>query len=109
MARQLSTSLSDLCLAVSAFYVAYYWNIHGQSKAAIGIGIQGVAASVGIIRFAMVHPEGTVVYKVHKLFSWLAGNKISQLFKVTLSKIHGISLLFIVRFKPIIYNIPFYL
>lgn len=73
MPRQLSTSLSDLILAVSAFYVAHHWHERQLFKAAIGIGIQGIAASFGVFRFAMADPEGTIIYKIHKLTSWLAG------------------------------------
>lgn len=73
MPRQLSTSLSDLMLAISAFYVSHHWYEHKHHNAAIGMFIQSCAASMGIFRFAMEQPQGTLVYKAHKLLSWLAG------------------------------------
>lgn len=71
MPRQLSTSLSDLILAISAFYVANQLYNH-HLKPSIGLIIQGIAASVGIIRFSMENPEGSLIFKGHKFFSWLA-------------------------------------
>lgn len=72
MARQLSTSFSDLLLCVMAFYVAYEWHRVGRIKAVVGISIQGTAAFLGIFRFAMTKPEGGIIYKCHKFMSWLA-------------------------------------
>lgn len=71
MPRQLSTSLSDLLLAISAFYVAnVLFRYH--YRPAVGLIIQGIAASVGVIRFAMERPEGTFIFHSHKFCSWLA-------------------------------------
>ena len=71
MPRQLSTSLSDLILALSAFYVGNEIR-NKHLKPSIGLTIQGIAATVGIIRFAMENPEGSLIFKSHKFFSWLA-------------------------------------
>ncbi|XP_060080278.1 uncharacterized protein LOC132559678 [Ylistrum balloti] len=73
MPRQLSTSLSDLMLAISAFYVSHYWYGRNYNYAAFGMFIQACAASMGIFRFAMEEPQGTLIYKAHKLLSWSAG------------------------------------
>lgn len=72
MARQLSTSFSDLLLCVMAFYVAYEWHRVGRIKAVVGISIQGTAAFLGIFRFAMSKPDGGIIFKCHKFMSWLA-------------------------------------
>lgn len=72
MARQLNTSLSDLVLALSVYYVFYWWTVTGVSKfASYGILSQGFAASAGVIRFAMVRPEETPVLKIHKFLTWV--------------------------------------
>lgn len=72
MVQQLSTSLSDLALAASVFYVVYNWYNIAHLYAATGLLIQGLAASIGVVRFSMERPEGTVIFKGHKFFSWLA-------------------------------------
>ena len=72
MVRQLSTSLSDFALAASVLYVVNVWYNAELFHAATGLLIQGLAASVGVIRFAMERPEGTSIFKGHKFLSWLA-------------------------------------
>lgn len=72
MARQISTSVSDFVLACSVFYVATRLFYEGCQYAALGLLIQGAAASVGVARFAMRRPESTPVFRAHKLLSWLA-------------------------------------
>ena len=72
MVHQLSTSLSDLALAASVFYVVHNWYNTAFLYAAAGLLVQGLAASVGVVRFAMERPEGTVIFKGHKFLSWLA-------------------------------------
>lgn len=72
MARQLSTSLSDLLLCIAASYVAYEWYKVNRLKASAGISIQATAAFFGIFRFAMTNPEGGIIYRCHKFLSWLA-------------------------------------
>lgn len=72
MAQQLNTSLSDLALALSVFYVFYCWMVAGVSWfASFGILSQGFAASAGVVRFAMVSPEETPVLKIHKFLTWI--------------------------------------
>lgn len=71
MPRQLSTSLSDLILAISAFYVGHSL-YNTDFKPAVGLIIQGMAATVGIVRFSMENPEGSFIFKGHKLLSWVA-------------------------------------
>ncbi|KAI8790271.1 hypothetical protein BgiBS90_008195 [Biomphalaria glabrata] len=70
MARQLSTSLSDGLLAWSVLYFIYhvFWV---NFFACIGLGIQGAAAAVGVIRFAQSRIGGQV-YDYHQMLSWLA-------------------------------------
>uniref|UniRef100_A0A0B7ADT6 Uncharacterized protein n=1 Tax=Arion vulgaris TaxID=1028688 RepID=A0A0B7ADT6_9EUPU len=70
MARQLTTSASDALLAVSVLYFIYnvFWV---NFFACIGLGIQGTAAALGVVRFAQVRPEGQI-YDYHQMTSWLA-------------------------------------
>lgn len=54
---EISTAISDLVLAVSSFYIAYYvvWrdsNVIG----ACGLCIIGTAASLGVFRFSLDSP-----------------------------------------------------
>lgn len=72
MARQLSTSLSDFVLALSVFYAV--WNLYLKSQifAAIGLTTQGLAASVGVVRFASLRSEMGPIFRTHKFMSWLA-------------------------------------
>ncbi|XP_060586830.1 uncharacterized protein LOC132742424 [Ruditapes philippinarum] len=72
MARQISTSVSDLILACSALYVTLSLFQDGYVFAASGLLIQGTAAGVGVVRFAMRRPESSPVFRAHKLLSWLA-------------------------------------
>ncbi|XP_061162545.1 uncharacterized protein LOC133171762 [Saccostrea echinata] len=72
MARQLSTSFSDLLLCLAASYVALEWYKLNKVKASAGLSIQAIAAFFGIFRFAMAYPEGGIIFKCHKFMSWLA-------------------------------------
>lgn len=72
MARQLSTSVSDFVLACSVYYVVFFLYSKGTMYAATGLFIQGMAASVGVVRFGMRRPESSPVFRTHKLLSWLA-------------------------------------
>ncbi|KAL4235469.1 hypothetical protein ACF0H5_007105 [Mactra antiquata] len=72
MARQLSTSLSDFILACTVFYSVCYLYHYGIMYAAVGLSIQGIAASMGVIRFSLRRPESSPVFRAHKLLSWLA-------------------------------------
>ena len=71
MVQQLSTSLSDFALAVSVFYVTYNWYNRAIFYGAVGLLLQGLAATAGVARFAMNRPEGTLIFKTHKFLSWL--------------------------------------
>ncbi|KAK7114286.1 uncharacterized protein [Littorina saxatilis] len=70
MPRKLSTSLSDLVLALSVVHFVYcvFWE---NFFAAFGLSIQGMAAGVGVYRFALSHPDSSVT-NAHTTFSWLA-------------------------------------
>ncbi|ESO89784.1 hypothetical protein LOTGIDRAFT_204307 [Lottia gigantea] len=70
MARQVSTAVSDLVLALTVFYVVYY-TIWFNFFAAVGLLLQGAAASVGVYRFSQTFPLSKVV-KAHKFMSWIA-------------------------------------
>lgn len=70
MARQLTTSASDAVLAFSVLYFIYnvFW---ANFFASLGLGIQGAAASFGVVRFAQARIGGQV-YDYHQMTSWLA-------------------------------------
>ncbi|XP_050398077.1 uncharacterized protein LOC126815999 [Patella vulgata] len=70
MARQISTAVSDLVLALSVFYVVYY-TIWFNFFAAIGLLLQGIAASAGVARFSQSRPDPKII-KGHKFMSWIA-------------------------------------
>ena len=72
MARQLSTSVSDFILACSVLYAVLNMLHHSQFYSATGLGIQGLAASAGVVRFSMLRSEMGPVYRTHKFLSWLA-------------------------------------
>ncbi|CAG5122575.1 unnamed protein product [Candidula unifasciata] len=70
MARQLTTSVSDLLLTWSVLYFIY--NVFWENVfASLGLGIQGTAAALGVIRFAQARPQGQI-YEYHQMTSWLA-------------------------------------
>lgn len=89
MVQQLSTSLSDLALAGSVFYVVFHWYNRACLHAAAGLLIQGLAASVGVVRFAMKRPEGTTVFKAHKFLSWLAAAVGMSLIAYNFCQLYG--------------------
>ncbi|GFR91609.1 hypothetical protein ElyMa_000847500 [Elysia marginata] len=70
MAQQLSTSASDAMLAWSVLYFIYhvFWN---NFFACLGLGVQGVAAALGVVRFAQTRQSGQI-YDYHQMASWLA-------------------------------------
>ncbi|XP_076448755.1 uncharacterized protein LOC143285395 [Babylonia areolata] len=70
MTRQLSTSVSDLVLALSVVYFVYcvFWD---NVFAALGLLIQGVAAGLGVYRFALSRPDSKIT-NYHKMMSWTA-------------------------------------
>ena len=70
MARQLSTSISDAILAWSVLYFIYnvFWV---NFFSCLGLGIQGTAAALGVVRFAQQHQQGQI-YDYHMMASWLA-------------------------------------
>ena len=70
MAQQLSTSASDALLAWSVLYFIYhvFWD---NFFACLGLGVQGVAAALGIVRFAQSRQSGQI-YDYHQMSSWLA-------------------------------------
>jgi len=72
MARQLSTSVSDFVLALSVFYAVFIFYNNAQYFAAVGLLLQGIAASVGVVRFASLRSEMGPVFRTHKFLSWLA-------------------------------------
>ncbi|KAL3858636.1 hypothetical protein ACJMK2_008906 [Sinanodonta woodiana] len=72
MSQQLSTSVSDFALVLSIVYVLYNWYHRSVILASVGLGIQALAASVGVVRFAMHRSNGTPVFYAHKFLSWLA-------------------------------------
>ncbi|XP_052818904.1 uncharacterized protein LOC128244844 [Mya arenaria] len=72
MARQLSTSLSDFVLACIVFYVVFQLFQIQAYYAAVGLFLQGFAATVGVVRFSMLRSEMGPVFRAHKFFSWLA-------------------------------------
>ena len=66
MARQLTTSLSDLVLALSVLHFVYcvFWD---NLFAAIGLSIQGAAAGIGVYRFALSRPDQNVTVSIPNL------------------------------------------
>lgn len=64
--------MSDFVLACSVFYAVSSLFLANKSYIAIGLLIQGAAACMGIVRFAMKRPESTPVFKAHKILSWFA-------------------------------------
>ncbi|KAH3855173.1 uncharacterized protein LOC127870951 [Dreissena polymorpha] len=72
MARQISTAVSDFFLACSIVFVVNHLYQASVPFAAIGLTIQGVAASVGIVRFFMLRSEMGPVFRMHKFMSWLS-------------------------------------
>ncbi|XP_005092099.1 uncharacterized protein LOC101857169 [Aplysia californica] len=70
MARQLTTSVSDAFLTWSVLYFIYnvFWI---NFFACVGLGIQGVAAALGVARFAQARQEGQI-YDYHMMAAWLA-------------------------------------
>lgn len=72
MARQLSTSVSDFVLALSAAFSVYHFYNKLLLYAAIGLLLQGIAASAGVVRFASLRSEMGPVFRTHKFLSWLA-------------------------------------
>jgi len=70
MGRQLTTSLSDALLAWSVLYFIYnvFWS---NFFACFGLGIQGIAAGLGVVRFAQGRADGQI-YDYHMMSSWLA-------------------------------------
>uniref|UniRef100_A0A0B7ADF3 Uncharacterized protein n=1 Tax=Arion vulgaris TaxID=1028688 RepID=A0A0B7ADF3_9EUPU len=70
MARQLTTSASDALLAVSVLYFIYnvFWV---NFFACVGLGIQGTAAALGVIRFAQSRPQSQI-YDYHQMMFWLS-------------------------------------
>ncbi|GAB1603173.1 uncharacterized protein LOC115221465 [Argonauta hians] len=68
--RQLSTAVSDLFLAASAYFVAISLK-DLNVIAALGIFIQGMAASIGVFRFSMSKPYNDIT-RAHTLFSLIA-------------------------------------
>ncbi|KAL8575930.1 hypothetical protein ACOMHN_027328 [Nucella lapillus] len=70
MARQLSTAVSDLVLLLSVLHFVYcvFWE---NLFASLGLSIQGVAAGLGVYRFAMDRPDYNIT-NYHKMMSWVA-------------------------------------
>ena len=66
----MSTSLSDLVLALSSFHAAYKVT-NSTLAGAMGFVIIGTAATLGTIKFALDSPQEGIV-SWHKFFSWLA-------------------------------------
>ncbi|KAK3086880.1 hypothetical protein FSP39_024830 [Pinctada imbricata] len=89
MARQLSTSFSDLVLSASSFYICYLWYLQGHKMAAAGFGILGSAAFLGIFRFAMTNPEGTLIFKCHKFLSFLSAGAGVSLVAMEFCGVYG--------------------
>lgn len=72
MARQLTTSISDLVLLLSVIHFVYFvfWE---NFFAAFGLSIQGVAAGIGVYRFALSRPDFSVtVSHLHILSAEIA-------------------------------------
>ncbi|GFO30468.1 hypothetical protein PoB_005697300 [Plakobranchus ocellatus] len=70
MAAQLSTSASDALLAWSVLY--FIFHLHSYNFfACLGIAIHGIAASLGVVRFAQARQTGAI-YDYHQMASWLA-------------------------------------
>ena len=74
MARQITTAVSDALLAWSVLYFIYnvFWS---NFFACLGLAIQGVAATLGIVRFSQMRQAGQI-YDYHRLTSELAGVNI---------------------------------
>ncbi|GFO30467.1 hypothetical protein PoB_005697200 [Plakobranchus ocellatus] len=69
MAQQLSTSASDAVLAWSVLYFIYhvFWY---NFFACLGLGVQGAAAALGVVRFAQSRQSGQI-YDYHQMATWL--------------------------------------
>lgn len=72
MARYISTAVSDFFLACSIVFVVYHLYQASVPYAAIGLTVQGVAASVGVVRFSMLRSEMGPVFRTHKFMAWLS-------------------------------------
>ncbi|XP_064610714.1 uncharacterized protein LOC135474947 [Liolophura sinensis] len=66
---QLSTAVSDLVLAVTAFSVSLL-TLSSNSLFSLGMSLQGLAASVGVLKFGQSQPSGWVV-KAHHALAWI--------------------------------------
>lgn len=68
--RQISAAVSDIFLALSAYFAAI--SLHSaHPMAAIGISIQGFAALIGVARFSADSPDSLIV-DAHAVASWLS-------------------------------------
>lgn len=66
---QLSTAVSDLALAVTAFSVSLL-TLSSNALFSAGMSLQGLAASAGVLKFGLSQPASWVV-KVHQALAWI--------------------------------------
>lgn len=91
--RQISTSVSDFVLALSAFYVSYHWFHKGFIKAGFGLAIQGAAATCGVVKFAMNDAQGTAIFFAWKFLTFVATVLGVPLIAIEFCFIHELSAL----------------
>ncbi|CAH1780569.1 unnamed protein product [Owenia fusiformis] len=70
MVKQLSTSLSDGILALSAFHATYTIG-RGNLAASFGFALIGSAATAGVLKFSQESPTDNLIY-IHTTLAWLS-------------------------------------